>query len=97
MWYTAEIKKTMEDNVSDFQCILKNRQKPDSFAAHLEQHIKYTMSKMDLRICIMFKVVIKINPIGAMKQLTKPKCNICMEEGLTIIKIYTMNASHTLT
>ena len=33
-----------------------------------------------------FKVVIQINPIDAMKIFTKPNCNLCMEEHLTILK-----------
>ena len=33
-----------------------------------------------------FKVVKQINPIGEMKTFTKPNCNICMEERLTILK-----------
>ena len=28
----------------------------------------------------------QLNPIGAMKIFTKPKCNLCMEERLTILK-----------
>ena len=33
----------------------------------------------------MFKVVNNINPIGAMKKIKKPNCNLCMEELLTIL------------
>ena len=33
-----------------------------------------------------FKVVKQLNPIGAMKTFTKPNCNLCMEERLTILK-----------
>ena len=33
-----------------------------------------------------FKVVKQLNPIGAMKTFTKPNCNLCMEEHLTILK-----------
>ena len=33
-----------------------------------------------------FKVVKQLYPIGAMKTFTKPKCNICMQERLTILK-----------
>ena len=32
-----------------------------------------------------FKVVKQLSPIGAMKTFTKPNCNICMEERLTIL------------
>ena len=41
---------------------------------------------MELRKCMVLKVVNKINPIAAMKSFTKPNCNVCMEERLTIIK-----------
>ena len=33
-----------------------------------------------------FKVVKQLNLIGAMKTFTKPNCNLCMEERLTILK-----------
>ena len=33
-----------------------------------------------------FKVLKQLNPIGAMKTFTKPNCNICMQERLTIMK-----------
>ena len=33
-----------------------------------------------------FKVVNQLNPIGAMKKITKPNCKLCMEERLTILK-----------
>ena len=33
-----------------------------------------------------FNSVNKITPIGAMKTFTKPNCNLCMEEHLTISK-----------
>ena len=32
-------------------------------------------------------VVNQLNPIGAMKTFTKPNCNLCMEERLTILKM----------
>ena len=35
---------------------------------------------------MMFKVVKHLNPIGAMKTIKKPNCNLCMEEILTIPK-----------
>ena len=49
--------KIMDDYFSDVQCILKNRQISDSFAAHYEQHFKYTISYTDICKCIAFKVV----------------------------------------
>ena len=33
-----------------------------------------------------FKVVKQLNPIGTMQTFTKPNCNICMQECLTILK-----------
>ena len=33
-----------------------------------------------------FKVAKQLNLIGAMKIITKPNCNLCMEERLTILK-----------
>ena len=34
-----------------------------------------------------FKVIKQLNPIGAMKKFTKPNCNLCMQERLTILKM----------
>ena len=64
----------------------KNGQKLDSFAAHFLQHFNTTTSRTNLRKYMAFKVVKEINPIGAMKILTKPNCNLCMQERLTILK-----------
>ena len=33
-----------------------------------------------------FKVIKQLNPIRAMKKFTKPNCNLCMQERLTILK-----------
>ena len=33
-----------------------------------------------------FKLLKQLKPIGAMKTFTKPNCNICMQERLTIMK-----------
>ena len=79
-------KKIMDVHFSDLLRILKNRQKSYSFAAHFEQHLNTTTSRKDLRKYMTFKVVTQLNPIGAMKTFTKPNCNICMEERLTILK-----------
>ena len=68
---------------SDLQRLLKNRQKPDSFAAHFVQHFNNTTSHTDLRKCMAFKVLNQPNPIGAMRKITKPNC---MQERLTILK-----------
>ena len=79
-------KKRMDGNFSDLLRLLKNGQKLDSFAAHSEQHFNTTMLRTDLRKQMTFKVINLINPIGAMKTFTKPNCNLCMEERLTILK-----------
>ena len=60
--------------------------KSDSFAAHLVQHFNNTTSRTDLRKCMTFKVVKQLNPIGARETYTKPNCNLCMQERLTILK-----------
>ena len=41
---------------------------------------------MDLRKYVMNNVIKQINTIGGMKSFTKPKCNLCTEEYLTILK-----------
>ena len=79
-------KKRTDGNLSDLLCLLKNGQKSDSFAAHFEQHFNATTSHTDLRKYLTFKVVNQVNPIGKMKIFTKPNCNLCMEECLTILK-----------
>ena len=79
-------KKRMDGHFSDLLRLLKNRQKSDSFAAHFEQHFNSTTSRTDLRKYMKFKVVKQISLIGAMKKFTKPYCNLCMDECLTILK-----------
>ena len=78
-------KKRMDGHFSDLQCLLKNGQKPDSFSAHFVQHFSNTTSRTDLRKYMTFKVIKQLNPIGAMKTFTKPNCNLCMQERLTIL------------
>ena len=70
-------RKIMENNFSNVQRLLKSRQKSDSFAAHFEQHFKYTTSLKYLCKCMMFKVVKHFNTIGAITSLTKPNFNLC--------------------
>ena len=60
----------MDCHFSDILCLLKNVQKPDSFATHFEQHFNTNTSGTDLRKYMIFKVVKKLNPIGAMKKFT---------------------------
>ena len=79
-------KKIMDVHFSDLLRLLKNGHKSDSFAAHFEQHFNTTTSRTYLRKYMTFKVVKQLNLIGAMKTFTKPNCNICMEERLTILK-----------
>ena len=76
----------MDGHLFDILRILKNGQKPDSFAAHFKEHFNTTTSRTDIRKYMTFKVVKQINPIGAMKIFTKPSCNLCMEKRLTILK-----------
>ena len=78
-------RKRMYGNFHDILHLLKNW-KYDSFADHFEQHFKYTTSRTNLRKCMAFKVVKHINPIGTMQIFTKPNCNLCTEERLTILK-----------
>ena len=76
----------MDGNFSDLLRILKNGQKSDSFAAHLENHFNTTTLRIDLRKYMTFREVKQLNQIGAMKTFTKPNCNLCMEERLSIVK-----------
>ena len=76
----------MDGNFSDVQHMIKYRQKLDSFADHLEQHFKSTTSRTNLCNWMAFKVVNKINQIGEIKSFTKPNCNLCIQECLTVLK-----------
>ena len=64
----------------------QEQKKSDSFAAHLEQYFNTNTSRIYLRKYMTFKVEKQLNPIGTIKILTKPNCNLCMEERLTILK-----------
>ena len=86
-------KKIIDSHFSNLLSLLKNGKKSDSFPDHSEQHFNATTSHTDLRKYIKFKVVKWINLIGEMKTFTKPNCNLCMEERLTILKIYVTNMS----
>ena len=57
----------MDDHFSDILCLLKNKQKSDSFAAHFEQNFNATKERIYLHKYMTFKAVKQINPIGAMK------------------------------
>ena len=76
----------MDGHLSDLLRLLKNGQKSDSFAAHFEHHFDSTTSSTDIRKYIPFEAVKELNPIGAMKNIMKPNCNLCMEGRLTILK-----------
>ena len=76
----------MDGYFSDILYLIKSGQKLDSFAALFEQNLNATTSRTDLRKYATFKAVNQINPIGAMKTCTKPNCNLCTEERLTILK-----------
>ena len=79
-------KKRMDGHFSDLLHLLKNGQKSDPFAAHFKQHFNTATARTDLRKYMTFKVVKQLSPIDAMKTFTKPNCNLCMEEHLTILK-----------
>ena len=81
-----KLKKRMYSHLSNILRLLKNTQKSDSFDAHSEQQFNGTTSRTDIRKYTTFKVVKQLNPIGAMKTFTKPNCNICMKECLTLLK-----------
>ena len=76
----------MDGHLSYLKRLLKNGQKSDSFAAHFVQHFNTATSRTDIRKYMTFKLVKQINPIGAMKTFTKPNCNLCIQERLTILK-----------
>ena len=59
----------MDGHFSDLLRLLKNGQKSDSFAAHFEQHFNFTTSRTYLRKYMRFKVINKLNLIGATKHL----------------------------
>ena len=76
----------MNIHFSNLLHLLINGQKSDSFATHLVQYFNSDKLCTDLLKQMTFKVVNQLNPIGAMKTFEKPKCNLCMEERLTILK-----------
>ena len=80
-------KKIMDGHFSDLQLLLKNGQKSYSFAAHFIQHFNSTTSRTELSTFMTFKVLKHLNTIGAMKTFTKPNCNLCMQDRLTILKM----------
>ena len=83
----------MDDHFFDLLRLLRNGQKSDSCAAHFGQQFNAFTPDTDLCKYITFIVVKQLNPIGAMKKITKPNCNLCTKERLTILKMYVTNAS----
>ena len=83
---TSKIKK--DGNLFCLLCPIKNGKKSDSFATNFKHHFKYTISRTDLRKLMVLKLVKNIKLIGPIKISTKHNCNLCMEERLTILKIY---------
>ena len=79
-------KKRMVGHFSNILHLLNNVQKSDSFASRFEQYFIDTTSHTYLHKYMTFKVLKQLNPIVAMKKYTKPNCNQCMEERLTIFK-----------
>ena len=79
-------KKRMYGHFSYLQCLIKNGQNSDSFAAHFVQHFNNITSRTELHKCMTFKIIRQINPIGGMKIFTKLNFNLCMQERLTILK-----------
>ena len=61
-------KKRMDGHFSDFQILLKNRQKLDSFASHFVQYFNTSMSRTYIHKYMTFKVVKQLNLIGALKK-----------------------------
>ena len=84
--------KRMDGHFSHLQRLRKNGHKSYSFPAYLIQHFNTTTSCTDLRKYTTFKVVKQLNPIGAMNTFTKPNCNLCMQERLTILN--NLNEKH---
>ena len=67
-----------------FTTFTKKRTKSDLFASHLVQQFKNTPLRMDPCKCITFKVK-RAYLIDVIKTLTKPNCNLCMHERLSIL------------
>ena len=79
-------KKITGGHFSDLLRLLKNGKKSNLFAAHSKQNFNATTSRTYLCKYMTFKVVNQLNPIGTMNTFTKPNCNLCMEEHLTVLK-----------
>ena len=73
-------KKIMDGHFSDLQRLLKNGQKSDYFAPHFVQHFNNTTPRTDIRKCMTSNVTNQLNLIGAMKKITKPNCDLCIQD-----------------
>ena len=62
-------RKRTDGNFSNILRLLKNGQKPDSFAAHFEQHFKSTMSRSDLHKCMTFILVNQLTQLVQWRNL----------------------------
>ena len=51
------------------------------------EHLKRWIVASNIRKYMTFKVLKQVNPIGTMNTFTKPNCNLCMKECLTILKM----------
>ena len=71
------LKKRMDGHFSNLLRLLKNGQKPYSFAAHFKNNFNATTSHKDLFKYMTFKEVNQIN---------LPSCNLYTEERLTTLK-----------
>ena len=68
------LNKKMDGHFPDLLRLFNNEQRSDSFAAHLKHHYNSTTSRRYLRKYVAFKVLKKLNPIDAMKKITKSNC-----------------------
>ena len=89
--------KRTDGHFSDLLRLLTNRQKPDSFAAHFEQHFNFTTSCTDICKYMTFNVVKQLSQVCAIKTFTKPNCNLCIGGRLMTLKSYVINVSRVWT
>ena len=72
------LKKIMGGHFFDILCLLKSRQKSDSFVARFEHKFNATTPCTYLHKYMIFKVLKQLNPIGAVKTFMKPNRYLCM-------------------
>ena len=66
-----KLKITIDGHFSDLLRLIKNRLKPDSFAAIFGHNFNTTTSRIDLRKYMAFKAIKQLNLIDAMKTFAK--------------------------